>query len=90
MSGLAIELAARAGSRAACAHDGAHPAFRLAHQPEAVAADVVHVRVNRRNRRRHRHHGFERIAALGQHEPPGFDGLAVRRRDDAATMAGGV
>ena len=41
-------------------------------------------------RRRHRHHGFERVAALGQDGAAGFGRRRMRRRDDAAAMSGGV
>src|SRR5207302_4491283 len=60
----------------------------LAHQPEAVAAEVVHVRVDRGDRRRHGHRGFDRIATFGKREAPGLDRIAMRRRYDAATMSG--
>ena len=59
-------------------------------EPKAVAAEMVHVRVDRRDRRRHRHHGFDRVAALGEDRAAGFDGGEVRRADDAAAMAGAV
>src|SRR5438270_3299253 len=40
----------------------------------------VHVRIDRCDRRRHRDHGFERVAAVLQDETPGPDGRVMRRR----------
>ena len=71
-------------------HDRAHALVRLAHQPEAVAADVVHVRIDRRNRGRHRHHRFEGVAALANHRAAGFGGGMMWRGGDAAPVSGGV
>jgi len=87
---VAIKLAAGIGAGAARGHECAHTSGRLAHQPEAVAADVVHVRIDRGDHRRHRHHGFERVAALGQHRAPGLDGGGMRRADHALAMSGSV
>jgi hypothetical protein len=39
---------------------------RKTDQPKSIAPDMIHVRVDDGDHRRHRHHGFERIAALGQ------------------------
>ena len=50
-----------------------------ADQPKSVAADMVHVRIDDGDRRRHRHHRFERVAAFGEDRAAGF-----RRRHDAA------
>ena len=63
---------------------------RLAHQPEAVAADMIHVRIDGRDRRRHRDHGLDRVAAIGKHLPPGLRRCVMRRRGDAAAMPGGM
>ena len=41
-------------------------------------------------RRRHRHHGLERIAALGEDRAAGLGGGVMRRGDDAAAVSGGV
>ena len=38
----------------------------------------------------HRHHSFERIAALADDGAAGFDGGGMRRADDAAAVAGAV
>ena len=51
---------------------------------------MVHVRIDGGDGRRHGHHGFERIAALGEDRAAGFDGGGMRRADDAAAMAGAV
>src|SRR5450631_2811829 len=88
--GIAIKPRRRLGAGAARALDGAHAAGRLADQPEAVAADVVRVRIDRGNPRGHRQHRFDGVAAFGE------DGAAVlyrggmRRTDDAAAMAGAM
>ena len=63
---FAIEFLRGVGTGRAGGHNGADAAIRLAHQPEAVAADVVHVRIDGGDGRRHGDHGFERIAALGE------------------------
>ena len=41
-------------------------------------------------RRRHRDHGFERVAALAQDRAAGLGRGGMRRGDDAAAMSGGV
>ena len=51
---------------------------------------MVHVRIDDGDHRRHRHHRFERVAALGEDRPAGFDGFVMRRADDAAAMTGGM
>ena len=75
---------------AAGRHQGPHPAGTLAHEEEPVAADVVHVGIDGGDRCRHRHHGFERVAALGEDAAAGFGGGMVGCGDDAAAVAGGV
>ena len=89
-SGLAIKCGGCLRAGRSARHQRAHAARRFAHQPEAVAADVVHVRIDGRNGRRHRHHGLKRVAALGKDLAPGLDRREVRRRNDAATVAGCV
>jgi len=73
LPGIAIKPRRRLGAGTARAHDGAHAPRRLADQPEAVTADMVHVRIDRRDRRRHREHRFDGIAAFGQHRAAVFD-----------------
>ncbi len=90
MARIAIKLPRRFRSGAAGAHDGAHAAGRLADQPEAVAADVVHVRIDRGDRRGHRDHRLDGVAAFGQDGAAVLDGCGMRRADDAAAMSGGV
>ena len=46
---------------------------RLPHEPETVAAEPVHVRIDHRGGGRHRHHRLDRVAAGRQ------DGLACQR-----------
>ncbi len=87
---LAIEFRTGIGASATRRHQRADAAGRLAHEPEAVAADVVHVRIDGGDHRRHRHHGLERIAAFGERGASGLDGCGMRRADDALAVAGGV
>ena len=68
----------------------AHAAVGLADQPEAVAADMIHVRIDRRDRGGHGDHRLDGIAAFGENGAAVLDGGAMRRADDAAAMAGGV
>jgi len=44
----------------------------LSNQPETIAANPGHVRIDHRNRRSHRHHGLDGIAACFQHGLPGL------------------
>ncbi len=87
---LAIERHGGIGAGAARPHQGAHPSGALAHEPEAVAADVVHVRIDRGDRGRHGNHGFERIAALGKDRAAGLGRGAMGRGDHAAAVARGM
>ena len=87
---VAIEFRPRVLAGPARRHQRAHAPRRLAHQPEAVAADAVHVRIDDGDRRRHRDHRLERIAAFGEDRASGFRRRAMRRADDAAAMSGGV
>src|SRR5664280_1291907 len=75
---------------AARAHDGAHAAGRFADQPEAVAADMVHVRIDRGDRGGHREHRLDGVAAFGEDDAAVLDRGGMRRTDDAATMSGAV
>ena len=87
---LAVKLAPRIGAGAAGSHQRAHAPRRLVHEPEPVAADLGHVRVDRGDGCRHRHHGLERVAARGQGGAPRLDGGVMRGGDDALAMSGGV
>ena len=87
---LAIKLQPRLHPGGTRRHDGAHAAGRLADEPEAVAAEMIHVRVDGGDRRRHGHHRFQRVAAFGEDRTAGFHGAEMRRADDAAAMAGTV
>ena len=75
-------------SRRAAGLDAAHPAARLAHQPEAVAADAVHVRIDDRDGGRHGHHRLDGVAALGQHRPAGLGGEVMGRGDGRGVKTG--
>jgi hypothetical protein len=87
---LAVELAPRIGARAAGSYQRAHASRGFAHEPNAVAAELRHVRINRADARRHCDRGLECIAALGQHRASGFDGCVMRRGHDPTAMSGGV
>src|SRR5664280_1081128 len=80
----------RAIMGAARAHDGAHAAGRFADQPEAVAADMVHVRIDRGDRGGHREHRLDGVAAFGEDDAAVLDRGGMRRTDDAAAMSGAV
>ena len=69
---VAVALPRRQAPGRAAGLDAVHAPARLAHQPEAVSADAVHVRVDDRDRRRHGDHGLDGIAALGQHRLAGL------------------
>ena len=88
--GLGIELRLRPAAGDAGRHQGTHPARRLAQEPEAVAAELVHVRIDHRDRSRHGDHGLDGVAALGQDRAAGLCRSRVGRSDHAATVAGGV
>ncbi len=87
---VAVKLRPRVTAGRAGRHDGAQPAGPLADQPKTVAAEMVHVRIDGHESGRHGHHGFERVAALGEDRAAGFDGGGMRGADDAAAMAGAV
>ena len=87
---LAVELAPRIGAGAAGGDQRAQMPRRLAHEPNAVAAQLRHVRINRGDRRRHCDRGLERVAAFGEQHAPSFDRGVVRGGHNATTMSGGV
>jgi hypothetical protein len=87
---VAVKLAPRIGAGAAGRHQRAHAPGALAHEPKAVAAQLGHVRIDRGDRRGHRDHGLERVAAFGERGASRLDRGVVRGGDDAATMPGGV
>jgi len=82
VAGVAIvrERGARAGSTSR--HQGTHLPRWLVHDPEPIAAKMIHVRIGDHNHRSHRHHGFERVAAFGKHRTSGLGGGEMRRADD--------
>jgi hypothetical protein len=51
---------------------------------------MIHVWIDGGHGRRHRHHGFDRIAAFGECGTSGFDRGMVWRADDTLAMSGGV
>ena len=90
IAGVAIKPRCRFRAGGPCPHDGAHAAGGLADQPEAVAADVVHVRIDRGDRGGHREHRLDGVAAFGQDGAAVLDRGGMRRANDAAAMSGGV
>jgi hypothetical protein len=87
---IAIKLGPRIGAGAPRRHQRAHPARRLAQEPEAVAADMVHVRIDGGDRGRHGDHRLDRVAAVGKDRAPRLGGGVMRRADDALAMSGSV
>jgi hypothetical protein len=80
---------ARARRRAAGAVEVPHPiARRVVDQPERVAADARHVRVEDRERRARRDRGVHGGAARLQRLDPGLRGERVGRDDHAARRHG--
>ena len=69
--------------------EGVDAAARLAHQPEAVAAEAVHVRIDHGDRRRHGDHGLDRVAAGGQDRLAGLGGEPMGSRDGGGREDGG-
>ena len=69
---------------AAAGVDGDHVLAGDGDEPEAVAADGGHVRIDDRQRRRHGDGGFEGGAVLAQHAQARFAGEMMRRRNHAA------
>jgi hypothetical protein len=51
---------------------------------------MVHVRIDGGDRRRHRHHRFERVAAFSDDVASGLRGRTMGGGGDAAAMSGGV
>ena len=88
MSGVAIEADGGLRAGAARGHQRAHAAVGFADQPETVAADVIHVRIDGGDRRSHGDHGLDGVAAFGEDGTAVFDGDVMRRGDDAAAVAG--
>ncbi len=84
VAGVAIGSDGRLGPGPPRAHQRPHAAGRRADQPEAVAADMIHVRIDRGDRRGHGEHGFDRIAAFGQewrgHPRRRLHAARIRRR----------
>ena len=87
---FAVELGPRIGAGATWRHQRAHPSRRLVHEPEPVAADLGHVRVNRGDGRGHRHHGLERVAAGGQGGASRLNGGMMWSGNDTLAVPGGV
>ena len=57
------------------------------HQPEAIAAKAVHVRIDDGNGRRRRHHRLDRVAAIAQHAQSGLRRQMMRRHHHAPGAA---
>ena len=76
---IAGERGIAAGGAAAL--EGPHPAPGVTHQPEAVAADGVHVRIDDGNRRGHGDHGLDGVAAQDEDIAAGLGCQLMGRRD---------
>ena len=88
-------LGAVVGDRGALAgvaagFDRAHAPAALADEPEAVAAEGVHVGIDDRDRGGHRDHRLDRVAALRENVAPRLGGQDVRRGDGGAEELGGI
>ena len=86
-TGLTIEPRCRPRACPSGAHQRPHAAGRLPHQPEAIAANVIHVRIDRRDGRSHREHRFNGVAAFGKDRAPVLDSGRMRCGHNAAAMA---
>ena len=74
---VAIALDGRLGAGETAGLDGAHAALGFVDQPEAVAADAVHVRIDHGDCRRHGEHGLDGVAALGENVATRLGGEAM-------------
>lgn len=79
--GLAIARGRRQRAGEAAGLDRTGLAAGLADQPEAVAADRVHVGIDDGDRRGHRDHRLDGVAALGEDVAAGLGRQMVRGRD---------
>src|SRR6516164_6391933 len=87
---IAVKLGLGLEGRRTRRHDGAYAPRRLANDPEAVAAKMVHMRIDGGDRRCHGEHGFDRIAAFGEDGAAGYDRRKMRRADDTSSVPGAV
>ena len=72
---------------AAAGVNGGWRAARFVNQPEIIAAETAHVRVDDRNRARRRNHGFDGIAAVAQNPCAGLGREVVRGDNHTAIDA---
>ena len=86
-TGIAIEPWCRLGACPPGAHQRPDAAGRLPDQPETVATNVVHVRIDRRDGSGHCEHRLDGIAAFGEDRAPVLNGGRMRRGHNAAAMA---
>jgi hypothetical protein len=56
------------------------------HEPEAVTTNVVHVRIDGRNRSRHRDHGLQRVTPFREDVLTIDDSAGVRRANDTTSV----
>src|SRR6185437_3787696 len=89
-AGITIKPWRRPGAGPSRPHDRAHAARRLADQPEAVAADMVHVRIDGGDGGRHGDHRLDGVAAFGEDGAAVLDRGAMWRADNASAVTGGV
>ena len=59
-------------------------------KPKTVPPDARHMRIDHSNRRPHRHHGLDGIAALLQNRTARFRGQMMRGCDGSTTKTGGL
>jgi len=85
-----VELGLRQRGCRSRRHDCADLPRRLMDKPEAVAADVGHVRIDGGDSCGHGHHGLERVTALGENGATRLRRGEMRRADDAAAMTGAM
>ena len=83
-SRLAVVRDRRALAGVAAGFDRANAAAALADEPEAVAADRVHMGIDHGDRGGHRDHRLDRVAALRENVAPRLGGQRVRRGDGGA------
>ena len=88
MAEVAIGLDRRPGAGRAAGLDGSGPALCVGDQPEAIAADAVHVRVDNGDRGRHGDHRLDGIAALDQDALARLAGQMMGRRNGGVAKDG--
>jgi hypothetical protein len=86
VTGRAVALDRGGAGRRAAAVQPARCLSGRRDEPEPVAADAVHVRIDHRDRGRRGDHGFDGVAAFAHHRASGLGGECMGR-DGHATAA---